>query len=105
MHPVNLHQCRRRGGQLQPGHDGGPGLHRDRRRDLRGWALRSTLTGCLLFGATDALRLALPALGYALNPQLLISAPYLLALIAMLVFAKSRQGPAALGTPFIRGIT
>ena len=70
-----------------------------------GWTLRGTLAGCLLFGATDALRLALPALGYALNPQLLISAPYLLALIAMLVFAKSRQGPAALGTPFIRGIT
>jgi simple sugar transport system permease protein len=70
-----------------------------------GWTLRGTLAGCLLFGATDALRLALPALGYALNPQLLISAPYLLALIAMLVFAKGRHGPAALGTPFTRGIT
>jgi simple sugar transport system permease protein len=70
-----------------------------------GWTLRGTLLGCLLFGSADALRLALPALGYALNPQLLISAPYLLALIAMVIFAKGRNGPAALGTPFTRGVT
>ncbi|WP_199536837.1 ABC transporter permease [Spongiactinospora gelatinilytica] len=70
-----------------------------------GWTLRGALAGCLLFGAADALRLALPALGYELNAQLLIASPYLLALAAMFFLAKSHRGPAALGAPFVRGIT
>ncbi|GII94642.1 ABC transporter permease [Sinosporangium siamense] len=70
-----------------------------------GWLLRGTLAGVLVFGAADAMRLALPALGYELNPQFLIASPYLLALIAMTFFAKSHRGPAALGQPFVRGIT
>lgn len=70
-----------------------------------GWTLKGTLLGCFLFGAADALRLALPALGYSLNPQLLIALPYLLALVAMMFFAKRHRGPAALATPFVRGIT
>ncbi|MEV7012132.1 ABC transporter permease [Streptosporangium sp. NPDC051022] len=70
-----------------------------------GWTLKGTLAGCLVFGAADAMRLALPALGYELNPQFLIASPYLLALVAMTFFAKRQRGPAALGTPFVRGIT
>jgi simple sugar transport system permease protein len=70
-----------------------------------GWTLRGAIAGCLLFGAADALRLALPAMGYEINAQLLIASPYLLALIAMTFFAKSHRGPSALGTPFVRGIT
>ena len=38
-----------------------------------GWTLRGTVAGCFLFGGADAFRLALPALGYTLNPQLLIA--------------------------------
>ena len=70
-----------------------------------GWTLRGTIAGCFLFGGADALRLALPALGYQLNPQLLIAAPYLLALLAMMFFARSHRQPAALAQPFERGIT
>lgn len=72
-----------------------------------GWTLRGALAGCLLFGAADALRLALPALGFDLTPQLLIASPYLLALLALTLFARGRgrRGPAALGVPFTRGIT
>ncbi|MCG5217637.1 ABC transporter permease [Streptosporangium sp. KLBMP 9127] len=70
-----------------------------------GWTLRGTLAGVLVFGAADAMRLALPALGYELNPQLLIATPYLLALLAMTFFAKTHRGPGALGAPFVRGIT
>lgn len=70
-----------------------------------GWTLRGAIAGCLLFGAADALRLALPAMGFEINAQLLIASPYLLALIAMTFFAKSHRGPRALGTPFVRGIT
>jgi simple sugar transport system permease protein len=68
-----------------------------------GWTLRGTVAGCLLFGGADALRLALPALAYTINPQLLIASPYLLALIAMCFFAKRLQQPAALAQPFERG--
>jgi simple sugar transport system permease protein len=70
-----------------------------------GWTLRGTILGCLLFGGADALRLALPALGIQLNPELLISAPYLLALLAMMFFAKRNRQPAALAQPFERGLT
>ena len=61
-----------------------------------GWTLRGTISGCFLFGVADALRLALPALGHNLNPQLLISAPYLLALIAMCFFAQRARYADAL---------
>lgn len=69
------------------------------------WRLRGTLLGCAVFGFADALRLALPALGVQLNSQLLVAAPYLMALVAMLGFARSTREPRALGKPFVRGIT
>jgi simple sugar transport system permease protein len=70
-----------------------------------GWTLRGTILGCLLFGGADALRLALPALGYSITPELLIAAPYLLALLAMMFFAKRNRQPGALAQPFERGLT
>ncbi|HET7652835.1 MAG TPA: ABC transporter permease [Acidimicrobiales bacterium] len=70
-----------------------------------GWTLKGTMGGCFLFGAADALRLALPALGYTITPQLLIMAPYLLAILAMLFFASRNRKPAALAVAFERGIT
>jgi len=48
--------------------------------------------------------LALPSLGVTLTPELLIAAPYLLALIAMLFFAQRNRQPAALAQPFVRGV-
>ena len=69
------------------------------------WRLRGTLIGCALFGLADALRLALPALGVQLNAQLLIAAPYLLALIAMVAFVRRTRQPLALARPFVRGLT
>ncbi|TQS45710.1 ABC transporter permease [Cryptosporangium phraense] len=69
------------------------------------WRLKGTLIGCLVFGFADALRLALPALGFQLNSQLLVAAPYLMALLAMMLFASKSREPRALGKPFVRGIT
>lgn len=69
------------------------------------WRLGRTLLGCLVFGLSDAMRLALPALGITLNSQLLIAAPYLLALLAMLLFGRQQREPRALGQPFERGST
>ena len=70
-----------------------------------GWTLWGTIGGCFLFGGVDALRLALPALGYTINPQLLIASPYVIALLAMCFFAKRLRQPAALAQPFERGAT
>jgi general nucleoside transport system permease protein len=70
-----------------------------------GWTLRGTVIGCLLFGFADALQLNFQALGYRLNPELLICAPYLVALLAMTLFAKRNRQPGALARPFERGIT
>lgn len=71
-----------------------------------GWTIRGTLVGVALFGLADSLRIALPIIGVELNSQLLTASPYLLAFAAMLVFASRLRGqPAALGKPFVRGIT
>lgn len=67
-----------------------------------GWTIRGTIIGCLIFGFMDALRLSLPALGYELNPQLLIASPYLAALFAMLLFSRRQRQPRFLGLGFTR---
>ena len=64
---------------------------------LGSWAVAGTLGATLIFGGADALRLALPAIGVEITPQLLIAAPYLIALLTMLVFAQGRRQPRALG--------
>ena len=69
-----------------------------------GWRLGPIMAGCFLFGAADAMRLALPALGYQIQPQLLIVMPYLLALAAMCFFAHYNRQPMALGKSFERGL-
>jgi len=68
-----------------------------------GWRLGRTLLGCALFGLADAMRLALPALGVTLNSEFLIAAPYLLALLALLLFTTQHREPRALAQPFERG--
>jgi len=69
------------------------------------WRLKGTLIGCFVFGFADALRLALPALGMQLNSQMLVAAPYVLALLAMVVMSSAAREPRALGRPFERGLT
>jgi simple sugar transport system permease protein len=64
---------------------------------LGSWTVGRTVVGTLIFGGADALRLALPAIGVEVAPQLLIAAPYLVALVTMFVFAQGRRQPAALG--------
>lgn len=66
------------------------------------WSIKGTLLGCFVFGFMDALRLALPALGVELNPQLLIASPYLMAILAMYVFRQKQRQPKMLGIGFER---
>jgi general nucleoside transport system permease protein len=70
-----------------------------------GWTLRGTVAGACVFGLFDALRLALPALGHRVNPQVLFALPYVMALVTMLVFARRSRQPGALARPFVRGLT
>lgn len=70
-----------------------------------GWRIGGVMLGCFVFGFADALRLALPAMGYTIQPQLLIVAPYVAALLALLFFARRNRRPEALARPFVRGIT
>jgi len=67
-----------------------------------GWRLRGVLFGALMFGLVDAARLALPALGYTITPQLLIAAPYITAMVAMLFLTGSSRKPRALARVFQR---
>lgn len=69
-----------------------------------GWSLRGTIAGCVVFGVADAMRVALPSLGYQLNGSLLALLPYLLALLTMLFFATRSREPSALAQPFVRGL-
>jgi ABC-type uncharacterized transport system permease subunit len=66
------------------------------------WRLGRTLVGCVLFGLADAVRPALPARGITANSQLLIVAPHMPALLAMLLFSAEHREPRALGQPFQR---
>lgn len=67
-----------------------------------GWRLRGVILGTLMFGLVDAFRLSLPALGYTITPQLLIAAPYVTALVAMLFLSGSVRKPQALAQDFQR---
>ena len=67
-----------------------------------GWRLFGVMGGALMFAFVDAARLALPALGYQITPQLLIAAPYVAAMLAMTLFSGSSRKPAALARIFQR---
>lgn len=69
-----------------------------------GWRLGGALAGCALFGTAASVQLALPALGHRFTPQLLIVLPYVMALVAMVLFAAKGRKPAALAQPFERGV-
>jgi ABC-type uncharacterized transport system permease subunit len=66
-----------------------------------GWSIQGALYGCALFGTTQALRLALPAFGVDITTELLIAAPYLLALAALILVRRRGRQPDCLGRPFV----
>ncbi len=70
-----------------------------------GWTLRGTVVGCILFGFVEALTIAIPVQGYAIDPLVLDAAPYVVALAVMLLFATRVRQPRALAQPFVRGLT
>jgi len=56
--------------------------------------------GTILFGLGDALQIRLQAYGVGVPYQLLLMLPYLMTLVALVVFMRHARGPAASGTAY-----
>lgn len=68
------------------------------------WTPKGALLACLLFGFADAFQAAAQAAGVPIPPELLLSFPYVLTLIALVgLFGKIAVSPAANGKPYFKG--
>jgi simple sugar transport system permease protein len=67
---------------------------------LGGWDPLKALAAALLFGVADALQRSLQAVGMGLPPQLMLSVPYLLPILALALAPRRARGPAALAQPY-----
>ncbi|MGQ9665741.1 MAG: ABC transporter permease [Anaerolineae bacterium] len=66
------------------------------------WTPLWVLIGSLFFGLVDSTQLALQAIGVKLPYQLLLSLPYVLTIVALIVNRMRSQSPLALGKPYSR---
>lgn len=66
------------------------------------WRPIPVLGACLLFGMADAFQVRAQAAGVALPNQLLISLPYIVALVALATFVGRASAPAAVGKPYVK---
>lgn len=66
------------------------------------WRAWPTAIACLVFGLAQALQFAAPTWGVDVPSALLVTLPYLLALIAVSGLTGSSRSPAALTLPFAR---
>lgn len=70
-----------------------------------GWTLRGTIAGCVIFGVVEALTIATSVQGYKIDSLILDSAPYVVAIGVVMIFAKRVRQPRALTLPFVRGLS
>lgn len=66
------------------------------------WNPAGVAIGALVFGAADALQLRFQAFGVGITNQLLLMMPYLLTLIAVILFRGQAAAPAALAKPYVK---
>lgn len=65
---------------------------------LGGWTPFGALTAALLFGAAEGIQIQGQSTpGFPISSDLLVALPYIVTLIAITMFVKSRTGPAGLG--------
>lgn len=68
------------------------------------WKPIGAFIACLLFGFADALQASAQSAGVPIPPELLLAAPYVLTLIALVgLIGKRAVGPAANGKPYEKG--
>ena len=68
------------------------------------WSPKGALLACLLFGFADAFQAGAQAAGVPIPPDLMLSFPYVLTLIALIgLFGKTAVSPAANGKPYLKG--
>jgi len=65
------------------------------------WNPLGIFLGTLIFGLGDALQIRLQAYGIGVPYQLLLMVPYLITLVALVLFMRHARGPAASGTPYM----
>ena len=61
-----------------------------------------TLAAVALFGAGDALQFRLQAIGFNIPFQFALMMPYVITVIALVLFARSQSSPSALGKTYVR---
>jgi len=91
-------------GRFDPGIVSGRGFIAIAAVIFGGWTLRGTVGGCLVFAGALSFRLAIQGVGYEINSQFLQSLPFLVTVLGMAIFAHRVRPPAALATPFVRGL-
>lgn len=67
-----------------------------------GWNPLKALGASLLFGAADSLQLSMQVLGAGVPPELLLSVPYALTVIAMSIAASRSRAPTSLAAPYVK---
>lgn len=68
------------------------------------WSPKGALLACLLFGFADAFQASAQAAGVPIPPELMLSFPYVLTLVALVgLFGKTAVSPAANGKPYFKG--
>lgn len=67
------------------------------------WKPRRVLLGALFFGGIDAIQMRLQVTGMWIPHQFFLMLPYVLTIIALIIFSKRAVGPAALTKPYVRG--
>jgi simple sugar transport system permease protein len=66
------------------------------------WMPYRIVIGALFYGFIDALQLSLQAVGVDLPYQILLALPYLLTIVALVVYRGQSKAPLALGIPYRR---
>lgn len=66
------------------------------------WKPQGAFVACLVFGAAQGLSVILGNLGIQLDTNLLSMLPYVITLLALIVFVKSSHAPSASGEPYKR---
>jgi ABC-type uncharacterized transport system permease subunit len=67
------------------------------------WNPARVCYGALLFGFALALTSALQVARINVSPDFILMMPYLVVIVALLVFARSTSLPSSLGIPYKRG--